>query len=174
MSAGGVTFQLKSIIAVITATFATQERRHAWASPASLVCLLLWIIITTGLILYYRAFLLRRAIPSVVTVVVPTLAWALVVYNEGFDIGRAFCFLPTLIEFGLVFFVVSQKNELSRPSRNDDRVSSKIRRSAPHVFVEAPNAGCQQAGEECPEAVIEIGRDQHLNSSASTNPPQKG
>ncbi|KAH9235082.1 hypothetical protein K456DRAFT_51956 [Colletotrichum gloeosporioides 23] len=51
MFAGGVTFQLKLIIAVITATFATQETRHAWASPASLVCLLLWIVITTGLVL---------------------------------------------------------------------------------------------------------------------------
>ncbi|KAK2738663.1 hypothetical protein CKAH01_07353 [Colletotrichum kahawae] len=59
MSVGGITFQLKLIVAVITATFATQERRHAWASPASLVCLLLWIIITTGLFFYYRAFLLR-------------------------------------------------------------------------------------------------------------------
>lgn len=78
MSAGGKTFQLKLIIAVITATFATQENRHAWALLASLVfviqgvwfeldhvlispssCLLLWITIATGLFLYRQAFLLR-------------------------------------------------------------------------------------------------------------------
>ncbi|EQB58026.1 hypothetical protein CGLO_01782 [Colletotrichum gloeosporioides Cg-14] len=139
MSADGVTFQLKLIIAVITATFATQERRHAWASPASLVFLLLWIFIATGLVFYYKAFLLRRAIPGVVAVVVPTLAWALLVYNEDFDIGRSLCFLPAFIEFGLVSLVVSQKDELSKFSRDEDRVSSKMGHSEPHVSVEAPN-----------------------------------
>lgn len=82
MSASAIAFQLKLIIAVITATFATQENRHAWASVASLVfvlrgfrvgieymlispfsCLLLWITIAIGLFLYRQPFLLRYRLP---------------------------------------------------------------------------------------------------------------
>ncbi|KAF0329723.1 hypothetical protein GQ607_002896 [Colletotrichum asianum] len=63
MSASAIAFQLKLIIAVITATFATQENRHAWASVASLVCLLLWISIAIGLFLYRQPFLLRYRLP---------------------------------------------------------------------------------------------------------------
>lgn len=124
MSASAIAFQLKLIIAVITATFATQENRHAWASVASLVCLLLWITIAIGLFPYRQPFLLRKAIPSTVAVVGPTLFWGAIVYTGNFDLGHAFHFLPIIIEFGLVAFVVSYQDELSdRPSQDAEHAS---------------------------------------------------
>ncbi|KAK1574280.1 uncharacterized protein LY79DRAFT_695562 [Colletotrichum navitas] len=122
-SAGGVVFHMETVIAVVTATFTTQEERHSWTLIASFICLLLWISITTGLSFYYHAFLLRQRFWCAVSVILPTLVWAVLVYTKNSDVGHAFHFLPVCIEFGLIPLAISYHEEPTKPVTDDDNQS---------------------------------------------------